>query len=47
VRIRKETLEKMTFAEAAEFLGERLLLLIPRMRDQYAKEIERMGNQDG
>ena len=34
VRIRDDTLDKMNFLEGSQFLGERLLLLIPQMRER-------------
>jgi hypothetical protein len=35
VEIRRETLEKMSFKEAAEFIGERLILLTPALREMF------------
>lgn len=42
VQIREETFSKMTFEEFSQFLGARLLLLMPSMRDQFKDEIEKM-----
>ena len=35
VEIRRETLAKMSLKQAAEFIGERLILLTPAMREQF------------
>jgi hypothetical protein len=35
VEIRRETLEKMSFKEAAEFIRERLILLTPALREMF------------
>lgn len=35
IEIRKSTLEAMSFSEASQFVGERILLLIPAMREQF------------
>lgn len=35
VTIRESTLAEMNFATAAEFIGSRLALLIPALRDRY------------
>lgn len=35
VEIRKATLEEMSFAAASQFVGERILLLVPAMREQF------------
>ncbi len=43
VRIRAETLAKMNFLEASQFVGERLFLLIPQLREQYADDLERLA----
>lgn len=42
VRIRADTLDKMSFLEASQFLGERLLLLIPQMRERYAEDLAKL-----
>jgi hypothetical protein len=43
VRIREETLEKMSFLEASQFLGERLMLLIPQLRQRYAADLAKLA----
>lgn len=35
ITISTETLKKMSLSDAAEFVGERVLLLIPEMRELY------------
>ena len=35
VEVRRETLENMSFKEAAEFIGERLILLTPALREMF------------
>jgi hypothetical protein len=35
VEIRKATLGEMSFSEASQFVGERILLLMPAMREQF------------
>lgn len=48
VTIRPETLETMEFDEAAHFLGTRLLLLMPGMREHFRAHIERLAaSEDG
>lgn len=42
VRIQADTLDKMNFLEASQFLGERLLLLIPQMRERYAGDLAKL-----
>jgi len=37
IDIRYETLAKMTFSEASQFVGERLLLLNPELREKFSK----------
>ena len=43
VNIRKETYSDMTFMETCEFLGSRILLLMPSMREQFKDEIARLA----
>jgi len=46
VRIRAETLDKMSVLEASQFLGERLILLIPQLRERYKADLARLaGNR--
>jgi hypothetical protein len=35
IEISQETLAEMSFSEASQFIGEKILLLIPAMRDQF------------
>jgi hypothetical protein len=42
VNIRLETYGKMTFDELSAFLGSRLLLLMPSMREFYKVDIDKM-----
>jgi hypothetical protein len=35
IEIRRETLRTMSFDEATKFVGERILLLMPAMREQF------------
>jgi hypothetical protein len=44
VEIRRETLEKMSFKDAAEFIGERLILLIPPLQEMFR---EYLWTEDG
>jgi hypothetical protein len=44
VRIRAETLDKMGFVEASQFLGERLMLLIPQLRDRYKDDLAKLAD---
>lgn len=43
VTIRAETLAKMNFLEASQFLGERLLLLIPQLRERYKDDLAKLA----
>lgn len=45
VQIRQETYSAMSFDDCAKFLGARLLLLMPTMREHFKDEIERMKSQ--
>jgi len=38
VQIRSSTLANMSFAEASQFIGERLVLLMPSLRKRYVDE---------
>ena len=42
VRIRPETLDQMSFLEASQFVGERLLILIPQLQSRYAEDLARL-----
>lgn len=42
VQMREETYSAMSFDDFAKFLGSRLLLLMPTMREHFKDEIERM-----
>jgi hypothetical protein len=46
VTIREETYSAMTFEEAAEFVGSRILLLIPGMREQFKDELARLASSE-
>lgn len=46
VQIRAETLEKMNFLEASQFLGERLMILIPQLRDRYSADLAKLANDE-
>jgi len=37
----------MSLMEISEFIGLRLLLLMPATRDHFKEEIEQMANRDG
>jgi hypothetical protein len=43
VTIREETYSGMSFEEACEFVGSRVMLLIPQMRQQYGDELRRLS----
>jgi hypothetical protein len=44
VQIREETYGAMSFDECAKFLGARVVLLMPALREHFKAEIERMKN---
>jgi hypothetical protein len=46
VQISAETLATMNFLEASQFLGERLLILIPQLRDRYSRDLAKLA-RDG
>ena len=46
VNIREETYSSMSLDEASEFVGARILLLIPEMRQQFREEIDRLASSD-
>ena len=46
VQIRAETLDKMSFLEASQFIGERLLILIPQLQSRYAEDLEKLRNEN-
>lgn len=46
VSIREETYSSMTFDEASSFVGARILLLIPAMRQQFNEELERLASSE-
>jgi hypothetical protein len=46
VTIRAETLAKMSFLEASQFLGERLVLLIPQLRDRYKDDLAKLAKAE-
>ena len=43
VQIRAETLATMNFLEASQFLGERLMILIPQLRERYEGDLARLA----
>jgi hypothetical protein len=47
VQIRHDTLDKMSFLEASQFFGERLLLLIPQIRERYADDLAKRRADQG
>jgi hypothetical protein len=48
VTIRPETWEAMEFDDVANFLGNRLLLLMPEMREHFKAHLERLAaSEDG
>jgi hypothetical protein len=46
VNIRAETYSAMSLEELSEFLGSRLLLLMPAMRARFEPEIEKLSNSE-
>jgi hypothetical protein len=46
VTIRTETLSKMSFLEASQFLGERLMLLIPQLRERYKNDLAKLAKAE-
>jgi len=38
IQIKDETFTKMSFEESSKFIGERLILLIPHLREKFKKE---------
>ncbi len=44
VTIREETYSRMSFEEATSFVGSRILLLIPAMREHFRDELNRMAS---
>lgn len=46
VQVRAETLDEMSFIEASQFIGERLLILIPQLQHRYAEDLEALRNDD-
>lgn len=46
VTLREETYSSMSFDEFAAFLGARLLLLMPAMREQFETQIEKRANSE-
>jgi hypothetical protein len=45
VQIRAETLDEMNFLQATQFLGERLMILIPQLRDRYADDLSKLAKE--
>jgi hypothetical protein len=46
VQIREETYASMNLTELSEFVGSRILLLMPTMRDHFKDEIDRLADSD-
>lgn len=46
VRIRADTLSQLDFLEASQFLGERLMLLIPQLRERYAADLKDLASNN-
>jgi len=46
VTVRAETYSAMTLDQASEFIGSRILLLIPAMRQHFKAEIERLASSE-
>jgi len=46
ITVRPETIEMMEFDEVAHFLGTRLLLLMPGMREHFQEHLERLAASD-
>jgi hypothetical protein len=46
VTIRKETYSGMNFEEATAFVGSRILLLIPGMREHFKGELNQMASTE-
>jgi hypothetical protein len=46
VQIRTETLATLNFLEASEFLGSRIMLLIPQLRDRYTDDLAKLANSE-
>ena len=42
VQLRPETLDQMSFIEASQFVGERLLILIPQLQSRYAEDLAKL-----
>jgi hypothetical protein len=45
VQVREETFAQMNFDECAKFVGARLLLLMPSMREHFKEEIGQMQDR--
>ena len=46
VQIRAETLATMNFLEASQFLGERLMTLIPQLRERYDADLAKLAKDE-
>ncbi len=46
VQVREETYSTMSFDEAAEFIGARILLLMPAMRKHFDADIQRLASSE-
>jgi len=45
VQVRAETLDKMSFLEASQFVGERLFILIPQLQERYAEDLAKLREE--
>lgn len=46
VQIRSSTLSQMDFLQASQFLGERLMILIPQLRERYASDLAKLAGEN-
>ena len=46
VTIRESTYSKMNLNEVIEFVGSRIVLLIPQLREQFKEELERLASSE-
>ena len=46
VQLRPETLDQMSFLEASQFVGERLLILIPQLQSRYTEDLAKLREEN-
>ncbi len=46
VQIRADTLASMNFLEASQFLGERLMILVPQLRERYSGDLAKLAKDE-